>query len=114
MSYSVYWMNERFQGYGVPAYCDCNGCKTKIDRGLGYQHEEDKDNMYPSIFVCNKHQNKKLSKIKVDYTREHTEWLTHVLNDESWAEWRKDNPELVKKYDKKLKRRFFNDIFKIM
>lgn len=29
------------------------------------------------------------------YKPEHPEWVEHLLTDESWAEWRKKNPEEV-------------------
>lgn len=38
MGYSVYFSekNQRWQGYGVSAYCDHPDCKNEIDRGMGY------------------------------------------------------------------------------
>lgn len=38
MGYSVYYSdkNKRWQGYGVPAYCDHPDCKNVIDRGMAY------------------------------------------------------------------------------
>jgi len=38
MGYSVYYSieNNRFQGYGVPAYCDHPDCTNEIDRGISY------------------------------------------------------------------------------
>ena len=103
MGYAVYWMNNRFQGYGVPAYCDCPGCQEKIDRGLGYQHEEEDRGAYaPSVFVCNNHQTTPIDEIDVDCSREHPEWLKHVLTDDSWKQWREENPERVKMYQLSL------------
>jgi hypothetical protein len=36
MGWSYGIENGRHVGYGVRATCDLKGCKTKIDRGLGY------------------------------------------------------------------------------
>lgn len=36
--------------------------------------------------------------------KEHPKWLRWKLRDHSWAEWRKQNPELVKQYREELKR----------
>lgn len=33
---------------------------------------------------------------------EHPEWLAHVLSDESWKQWRIDNPERVEAYTEAL------------
>jgi hypothetical protein len=100
MGYSVYWSNRRWQGYGVPAYCDYPECKNEIDRGLGYQHEDDKENGTPSVFCCSDHQTYNYDEFNPDLTIEHPEWIEHVLTDDSWDEWRKENPELVNKYQK--------------
>jgi hypothetical protein len=99
MGYQVYWNNGRWQGYGVLAYCDCDGCYKEIDRGLGYQHEEDKENGTPEVFVCNDHQYIPINNINIDYKKEHPEWLSHILNHESWEQWRVENPTIVKEYE---------------
>ena len=31
------------------------------------------------------------------YKPEHPDWIKHLLTDESWEEWRKENPDKVKK-----------------
>ena len=98
MGYQVYWNNGRWQGYGVPAYCDEKDCKNKIDRGLGYQHREDTENGIPETFVCDLHQDMTLDELNLDYEKEHPEWLAHILNDESWEQWRKENPSTVDRY----------------
>ncbi len=33
-----------------------------------------------------------------DYKPEHPEWIAHVLEDESWKKWRKENPQTVKEW----------------
>lgn len=101
MGYSVYWNNGRWQGYGVPAYCDYPGCKEKIDRGMGYTHNDDKEDN--NIFCCQKHQDISIDSFEVDTDREHPEWLNHILTDHSWKQWREDEPEIVEKYKLMLK-----------
>lgn len=58
MGYSVYYSdkNKRWQGYGVPAYCDHPNCKKTIDRGMGYVCCDDQDHMYScGGFYCAEH-----------------------------------------------------------
>lgn len=98
MGYSVYWANERWQGYGVTAPCDFIGCNEEIHRGLGWQIIEDEDNEVPNFFGCNKHDYQPLKKFEINLEKESKEWLNHVLTDDSWKEWRLENPELEKKY----------------
>ncbi len=100
MGYGVYWTNGRWQGYGIPAYCDYPGCKEEIDRGMGYAH--DKEEMPSSVFCCKKHQEEKLNSFEVE-EKEHPEWLNHILTDESWEKWRNEAPEMIEKYKKMLK-----------
>ncbi len=102
MGYGVYWHKGRWQGYGVPAYCDYKDCKEKIDRGLGCQNAEDKENGEHNIFCCDKHESEPIEDFDIDYKKEHPEWLNHVLNHESWKEWREENPEIVKIYTELL------------
>jgi len=99
MGYQVYWANGRWQGYGVPAYCDHKGCKEEIDRGMGFaQYKYDNQ---PPAFFCEKHMpdfEKFIDDYEIDLGKEHPEWLSHVLNDESWKQWREENPDIVKEY----------------
>lgn len=98
MGYQVYWVNNRWQGYGVPAYCDYPGCKEEIDRGMGYSHLEDSEGMTPNIFSCKKHESESPDSFEIDLKKEHPEWLNHILNDKSWNQWRTENPDIVTKY----------------
>jgi len=109
MGYQIYWANGRWQGYGVPAYCDYENCKEEIDRGLAYRHENENDDETPRIFVCNKHKLASLNKIKIDFEKEHPEWLSHILTHGSWKQWRSENPEIVKKYKLLLLKEVDND-----
>jgi hypothetical protein len=109
VSWAVGWDFEhrRWRGYGVPAFCDAyaKGCREEIDRGLGWvcddhnggdeddpDYEEFDDLAHP-IFVCSKH-----TCADVDESNlppEHPEWVEHLLTDESWQQWRDENPESV-------------------
>ena len=58
MGYSVYFSdkNNRWQGYGVPAYCDYPDCKNVIDRGMGYVCCENQNHMAScEHFFCEEH-----------------------------------------------------------
>lgn len=101
MGYSVYWANNRWQGYGIPAYCDYPGCRVEIDRGMGYQHEEDNESSTPNVFCCEDHKYIDISSFEVE-KKEHPDWLSHILTHESWEEWRQENPLLVDEYTKLL------------
>ncbi len=97
-------------GYGVPCECDHPKCKNKIDRGLAYvcceQQPYGGENGC-GLYFCSDHRgengkcercekNKKPFKAKPDID----EWIQWKLTDESWAEWRKENEEFIKKYYK--------------
>ena len=97
MGYQVYWANGRWQGYGVPAYCDYPGCKEEIDRGIGYKHQDD-DESPPLVFCCTKHKYQDLPDYFEPEEKENPEWINHLLTDDSWEEWRIENPEIVEKY----------------
>ena len=96
MGYQVYWSNGRWQGYGVPAYCDYPGCKEEIDRGMGYSHTQDKEEP-ASVFCCDNHTHENINSFEVE-RKEHPDWLNHILTDDSWELWRSKNPESVKEY----------------
>src|SRR4051812_14066551 len=98
MGWAVGWDTEhnRWRGYGVPAYCDAKGCMVEIDRGLGYvcaceTCSSDDDQLDLATFVCGLH-----TCADVDGERpEHPDWIAHVTSDESWSQWREDNPEAL-------------------
>lgn len=102
MGYAVYWANGRWQGYGIPAYCDHKGCYEEIDRGIGYQYEGEEETFAPSLFVCNRHQGSSLENLGIDLNKEHPQWLKHILEDDSWKPWRDENPDVVSRYHKIL------------
>lgn len=100
---------ERHIGYGVPALCDHPGCGAKIDRGLSYACGGDPFE-YCGLFFCLPH---------LDHYREDadsyvcercadgmppfdpspdlTEWVDHVSTDDSWDEWRSENPDWLQR-----------------
>lgn len=84
--------NQRFRGYGVPAYCDWDGCTEEIDRGLYFVCEGESCGC--ELFYCDGHSIQ--SEGHPDCGRgdgpEHPEWIEHVLNDDSWEEFRKTEP----------------------
>lgn len=104
---------KRDIGYGVPAYCDKPGCNTEIDRGLSYvcgeepyggiygcglyfcaEHLGYTDKTEEFVALCRRCMNGKPPYKRI--SREHPEWLWFKANDESWAEWRKENPVQAK------------------
>lgn len=101
MGYEVYWYNNRWQGYGVPAYCDYEGCYNKIDRGLGWAYSQE-DEEPPYIFCCETHDMINLEDFKFEEGKEHPEWLEWILTHDSWEEWRKQNLFTIEKYKKML------------
>ena len=105
----------RHIGYGVPATCDHPGCGADIDRGLGCACGggvmEDVPNC--GLFFCSKHlqyaeaddesgerqgwvcERCANDEPSFDPTPDTDEWVQHVLADESWENWRIENPERV-------------------
>lgn len=125
MGYQVYKVGKRWGGYGVPATCEYPTCRRVIDRGVSYacggepfsehgcdlyfcgkhldyhywdaeegdwcKHEEDCE--CEMVQVCERCFK---NKPPFPYKPERKEWVKHLLKDESWAEWRKKNPDEVK------------------
>lgn len=112
IGYDANW--GRDIGYGVPAYCDAPKCKQEIDRGLSYVCGEEPygGDKGCGLFFCPKHLYfhefrdgvvamvcKRCDGNKSPYTNpspEHPTWINHKLTDESWAQWRKENPQKIK------------------
>jgi hypothetical protein len=112
VGYDTNW--HRFVGYGVPAYCDHPGCMKEIDRGLSYVcgHDVYGGEFGCGLFFCGEHQGFggtqlcercTYHKEPFDPTPEHPTWLKHVLRDASWAKWRRENPNDVKRMRAALK-----------
>lgn len=106
---------KRDIGYGVPAVCDHPKCNADIDRGLSYvcgsepyggEHgcglhfcEEHRDyvrigvgNDARFVQLCERCRDDQDPFEKKPDTREWVEWK---LKDESWEQWRKENPTEV-------------------
>jgi ribosomal protein L24E len=111
--------SSRWAGYAVPAECDWPDCAAKIDRGLGYKCEEhgeyelqlngveiDEDdwddnpdaeevwveNEGCGLFFCSEHENKTEEHGKIVLRKpDSIEWLRHMMTDESWERWRREN-----------------------
>jgi len=115
MGWSIGWDSSwhRDIGYGVPAFCDHPGCSRAIDRGLAYVcgGEAYGGEKGCGLYFCGKHLSagslcekcanprvKTLFKPKPDHPR----WTRHKLRHRSWAEWRRDHPNDVKKMERSL------------
>ena len=96
----------------MPATCDHPDCNEKIDRGLSYVCGDEPfgGERGCGLFFCSKHLagspqrcEKCLKRRKPFLAKpDHPEWIAWKLNDESWQEWRDENPEDVKKMQEHL------------
>jgi len=109
IGYDTNW--ERDIGYGVPATCDHRGCGMDINRGLSHVcgGEPYGGNRGCGLYFCEKHLqfHAKLPQLCSRCSRRYykpfvptpdrREWIHHKLTDPSWEEWRKENPDEVRK-----------------
>lgn len=100
---------ERWAGYGVPAVCDWPDCDVEIDRGMGWRCEEsvtyewDEDLEVESedvgegcgLHFCGEHSGHETHGDDVIPKPDTPEWEDHMLSDESWEQWRGENPTRV-------------------
>jgi len=111
LGYDTQW--KRDIGYGVPAWCDHPGCTEEIDRGLGYVcgGEPYGGDLGCGLYFCAKHLFMRETRddravqscarccaYKPPYRRpkpDHPDWIAHKLTNESWSDWRAENPEEV-------------------
>lgn len=110
VGYDSSW--HRDIGYGVPAICDRPKCGEKIDRGLSYVcgSEPFGGERGCGLYFCGKHMTGRrkdgdrwvevcgrCDKGRPPYepTPDTAEWLNWKLADESWQQWRDENPEAV-------------------
>lgn len=110
-------IDDRDIGYGVPALCDHPKCAKKINRGLSYCCGGYLSGYGCGLYFCSDHlvcvrkphgcdddielcSRCKRYKPPYEPKEDIQEWIDHKLNDPSWAKWRQDNPEFVKKYIK--------------
>ena len=113
MGYQVYRVGKRFGGYGVPTVCEYPTCKKKIDRGISHAcGGEPFSELGCDRYFCSKHlylverddelctlcERCKKNKEPFDYKPETKKWIKHILTDDSWQEWREQNPDKVKEY----------------
>ena len=134
MGYAVYWTPEhnRWEGYAVPAQCDWPSCRTQVDRGLAYRcedhggyklmldgaeisysrfhcepaaEEEWEEEPGCELTFCDEHRAATSDHHGVSPKGELPVWEEHMLRDESWAEWRQDNPDMVGEMAERLARR---------
>lgn len=108
MSWSIGWDPKwkRDIGYGVPAFCDHPGCNESIDRGLAYVcgGEPYGGERGCGLYFCAKHLRAhpqiclrcESNKLPFDPKPEHPKWIGHKLTDESWKQWRDENPKEVR------------------
>jgi hypothetical protein len=126
MGYQIYQVGNRWGGYGVPCVCEFPTCKKRIDRGISYAcGGEPFSELGCDRYFCEKHrqytyfdpeQDDGICKHEDDcecetaevcercakneqpfpYKPEVKSWVRHLLKHESWAEWRKKNPQKVK------------------
>lgn len=122
IGYDSSW--DRDIGYGVVAYCDQPGCRKVIDRGLSYvcSGKPYGGDDGCGLYFCHKHHshyrnpdddNDEAHSLCVRCARgskpfkpksEHPRWLRWKLSDSSWAEWREENPNTVRRYREQIKR----------
>jgi hypothetical protein len=107
MGWAIGESQGRDVGYGVPAYCDHPGCRAEIDRGLGYicGGEPGGGERGCGLFFCGQH----LGGMHCRCTRctqgeapftptpDHPNWIRWKLTNESWRQWRDQNPGDVAK-----------------
>lgn len=85
-------------GYGVPAYCDHPGCGAVIDRGLSFvcsgpeEYQPYGGEHGCGLFFCAEHRGHKCKHDGFQPTPDHPEWIEWKLTDESWQQWRDENP----------------------
>ena len=106
--------NDRDIGYGVPSICDHPTCKEEIDRGVsyacGYMHDGGERGC--GLYFCSNHLSygcdtqlceRCYPRIKSPFKEkpDTQDWLNWKLTDESWEDWRKENPDkvnIIKRY----------------
>ena len=107
MSWAVGFDSDwnRDVGYGVPAICDFPGCETEINRGLSFVcgAEPFGGEHGCGLYFCSQHQMDAQQRCErcssggqpFVKTPDVRQWIEHKLSDESWRQWRDENPEEV-------------------
>lgn len=109
MGYGVGFRGGRWIGYAVPAECDWPDCHEMIHHGMGHQcdkHYTDEDGEEIEdegcdLYFCGEH----LYGLHDDIQQkpDSPRWLWWIVNEDSWAQWRKENPETLKSYQEEIK-----------
>jgi hypothetical protein len=104
IGYDEKW--KRDIGYGVPCKCDHPGCDAEIDRGLAFvccDQQPHGGERGCGLYFCTDHQHmtEKHHQLCERCLRGNPpfaakpdvpEWIHHKLTDESWQQWRDENP----------------------
>jgi hypothetical protein len=93
---------DRDIGYGVPAECDHPDCREQIDRGLAFvcggEPYGEPDGC--GLYFCGEHHGHVCERCErglepFPAKPDVPEWINWKLTDESWSQWRAENPEVV-------------------
>lgn len=131
MGYQVYKVGKRWGGYGVPTVCEYPDCNEEIDRGMSFACGGEPFSEYGcDRYFCGKHriytyfdpeeedgrchheedcecetrevcERCAKGEESFPYKPETKEWIEHLLTDESWQEWRNNNPDEVEELKSK-------------
>lgn len=104
---------KRDVGYGVPAHCDHPECSAEIDRGLSHVcgGQPYGGGSGCGLYFCSEHLfvytgPKHVPQLcarcvdgdeSFDPTPDHPDWMRWKLTDESWQQWRDENPDEVER-----------------
>ena len=117
MSWSIGYdeKHRRDIGYGVPAECDHPDCKKEINRGLSYVcgGEPYGGEHGCGLYFCADHLTYNEDDIPLcdrciegkehfDLKPDVAEWIEWKLTDESWQQWRDENPDEVEKMRRRI------------
>lgn len=112
LGYDDNW--KRDIGYGVPALCDHPDCNEEIHRGLAYvcAGQEPYGGHGCGLFFCETHRSYSINsgteedvaigcercaygEDPFDAKPDLPKWINWKLTDESWQQWRDENPDEV-------------------
>lgn len=117
MGYAVGFREGRWIGYAVPAECDIADCHEKIYRGMdalceehslvevavGGEEIEIEDDEGCGLYFCSEHQYKTELHDDAQPKPDSPRWLWWIVNEDSWAKWREENPEELARYQEQIK-----------
>lgn len=82
-------------GYGVPSVCDQPGCMAVIDRGLAHvctNEEPHGGEKGCGLYFCFAHRGERCRHKGFKPTPDTPVWMAWKLEDDSWMQWRVENP----------------------